>query len=48
MNWLNIAYGFLFFTNLVFMVGAGYLLYRILNTTTQSRLDLLKAAGLTI
>jgi len=48
MNWLNIAYGFLFFTNLVFMAGAGYLLYRILNTTTQSRLDLLKAAGLTI
>ncbi|MBT3066679.1 hypothetical protein [Rhodoferax sp. U11-2br] len=48
MNWLNIAYGFLFFSNLVFMAGSGYLLYRILNTTAQSRVDLLKAASLTI
>jgi hypothetical protein len=48
MNWLDIAYGFLFFSNLAFMVGAGYLLYRILGTTTQSRVDLLKAASLTI
>jgi hypothetical protein len=48
MNWLNIAYGFLFFSNLVFMAGAGYLLYRILSTTAQSRMDLLKAASLTI
>ncbi|WP_180127074.1 hypothetical protein [Rhodoferax sp. BLA1] len=48
MNWLNIAYGFLFFSNLLFMAGAGYLLYRILNTTAQSRVDLLKAASLTV
>lgn len=48
MNWLNIAYGFLFFSNLLFMAAAGYLLYRILNTITQSRVDLLKAASLTV
>jgi len=48
MNWLDIAYGFLFFSNLAFMVGSGYLLYRILGTTAQSRVDLLKAASLTI
>eukprot|EP01030_Chromulinospumella_sphaerica_P023081 gene23081-23090_t len=48
MTWLNIAYGFLFFSNLVFMVGAAYLLYRVLKFTTQSRADLLKAASLTI
>jgi DNA repair exonuclease SbcCD ATPase subunit len=48
MTWLNIAYGFLFFSNLVFMVGAAYLLYRILNISTQSRADLLKAANLTM
>lgn len=48
MNWLNIAYGFLFFSNLVFMAGAGYLLYRILGTTAQSRVDLLKAASLNV
>lgn len=48
MNWLDLAYGFLFFSNLAFMVGAGYLLYRILSTTAQSRVDLLKAASLSI
>ena len=48
MNWLNIAYGFLFFSNLVFMAGSAYLLYRILNATAQSRVDLLKAASLTV
>lgn len=48
MNWLNIAYGFLFFSNLLFMAGAGYLLYCILNITAQSRVDLLKAASLTV
>jgi predicted XRE-type DNA-binding protein len=48
MNWLDIAYGFLFFSNLVFMAGSGYLLLRLLKTTAQSRVDLLKAAGLTV
>nr|WP_315463203.1 hypothetical protein [uncultured Rhodoferax sp.] len=48
MNWLNLAYGFLFVTNLVFMAGSAYLLYRVLAVTSQSRLDLLKAAGLTV
>ncbi len=48
MNWLNIAYGFLFFSNLVFMAGAGFLLYQILRTTEQSRADLLTAASQTI
>jgi DNA repair exonuclease SbcCD ATPase subunit len=48
MTWLNIAYGFLFVSNLVFMVGSAYLLYRVLSTTTQSRADLLKAASLTM
>lgn len=48
MTWLDIAYGFLFVSNLVFMAGSVYLLYRILNTTTQSRADLLKAASLTM
>ena len=48
MNWLNLAYGFLFFSNLVFMACAGFALYRILAVTSQSRLDLLKAASLTM
>jgi len=48
MNWLDIAYGFLFFSNLVFMAGSGYLLFRLLRTTAQSRVDLLKAASLTV
>lgn len=48
MTWLNIAYGFLFVSNLLFMVGSAYLLYRVLSTTAQSRADLLKAASLTM
>ena len=48
MNWLNVAYGFLFFSNLVFMVCAGFALYRIMAVTNQSRVDLLKAASLTM
>jgi myosin heavy subunit len=48
MNWLNAAYGFVFFCNLVFMIGAAYVLTRIMDSTTQSRIDLLKAASHTI
>ncbi|MFY8042995.1 MAG: hypothetical protein ACOVOD_08715, partial [Rhodoferax sp.] len=48
MNWLNAAFAFVFFCNLVFMIGAAYVLTRIMDSTTQSRIDLLKAASHTI
>lgn len=48
MKWLSFAYGFLFFANLVFMAVAGYILYRIQDTVRQSRVDLLKAASLSM
>lgn len=48
MKWLDLAYGFLFFANLLFMVGAGFVLYRIEETVRQGRVDLLKAANLSM
>lgn len=48
MNWLNAAFAFVFFCNLAFMVGAVYLLMRIMESTDQSRIDLLRAASQTI
>lgn len=44
MNWVNIALGFVFLCNLVFLVGAAFLLYRIVDATEQGRDELLKAA----
>ena len=44
MNWYNIAVGFVFLCNLCFLVGAGFLLYRIVDTMDQTRTQLLKAA----
>jgi len=43
MSWLNIAYAFLFVSNLAFMVGAGLVLMRILHASSQTRAELLKA-----
>jgi hypothetical protein len=48
MTWLNAAFAFVFFCNLMFMVGAVYLLVRIMDSTTQSRIELLRAAHHTI
>jgi len=48
MSWLNIAYAFLFVSNLAFMVGAGLVLMRILHASSQTRAELLKAAGLSM
>lgn len=45
MNWFNIALGFLFFCNLVFMLGAAYLLMRILDASEQGQMHLQKAAA---
>lgn len=45
MNWLNAALAFVFFCNLVFMVGAAYVLMRILDTTEASQISLQKAAS---
>lgn len=45
MNWLNLALGFLFFCNMAFMVGAIYLLIRILEATEQGQIHLQKAAS---
>jgi chromosome segregation ATPase len=45
MTLLNAALAFIFFCNLVFMVGAGYLLLRILQTTETSQINLQKAAS---
>lgn len=44
MSWINIALAFVFLCNLVFLVGATFLLYRIVDSTEQSRTELLKAA----
>ncbi len=44
MNWLNISLGFVFLCNLIFLVGAAFLLYRIVDATEQGRDELLKAA----
>ncbi|MFO1264806.1 MAG: hypothetical protein U1E84_15950 [Rhodoferax sp.] len=45
MNWVNIALGFLFFCNLAFLLGAAYLLMRILDATEQGQIHLQKAAS---
>ncbi|OGB31996.1 MAG: hypothetical protein A3F78_05815 [Burkholderiales bacterium RIFCSPLOWO2_12_FULL_61_40] len=45
MNWLNISLGFVFLCNLIFLVGAAFLLYRIVDATEQGRDELLKAAN---
>jgi hypothetical protein len=45
MNWLNVAFGFVFFCNLVFIVGAAYLLMQVLKVTTEGRDDIVKAAN---
>lgn len=44
MNWVNIALGFLFVCNLAFLLGAAYLLMRILDATEQGQIHLQKAA----
>lgn len=44
MNWYNIYLGFIFLCNLCFLVGAGFLLYRIVDTMDDMRMQLLKAA----
>ena len=48
MSWLNAALFFVFVCNLAFMVGAAFLLYRIVDAAEGSRLDLKKAANQTI
>ncbi len=45
MNWLNVAFGFVFFCNIVFIVGAAYLLMQVLKATTEGRDDIVKAAN---
>lgn len=45
MTLLNAALAFVFFCNLVFMIGAGYVLMRILDTTESSQINLQKAAS---
>lgn len=44
MSWLEFGLGFVFLCNLVFLVGATFLLYRIVDSTELSRTELLKAA----
>ena len=45
MTWLNAALAFLFVCNMVFMLGAAYVLMRILDTTETSQINLQKAAS---
>lgn len=45
MTLLNAALAFIFFCNLVFMIGAGYVLLRIINMTEASQINLQKAAS---
>ena len=45
MTWLNAAFAFVFFCNLVFMIGAGMALFRILETTERSQINLQNAAS---
>jgi chromosome segregation ATPase len=45
MTLLNAALAFIFFCNLVFMIGAGYVLMRILDTTETTQINLQKAAS---
>lgn len=44
MTWMNAAFGFVFFSNAVFLLGAAYLLYRVLDVSEQTRADLLKVS----
>ena len=44
MNWLNIAYAFVFLCNLVFMVAAAYLLLRILDASERGQTAALNTA----
>ncbi len=44
MNWYNIYLGFIFLCNLCFLVGAGFLLYRIVDSVDDMRNQLIKAA----
>jgi hypothetical protein len=48
MNWINIAFGFLFVSNLAFMTVALVVLMRIQNASTQTRAEMLKAASLSM
>lgn len=48
MNWINIAYGFLFVSNLAFMTISVIVLMRILNASAQTRAEMLKAASLSM
>jgi chromosome segregation ATPase len=43
-NWYNVYLGFIFLCNLCFLVGAGFLLYRIVDTMEDTRTTLVKAA----
>ena len=45
MNWLNVAFGFVFFCNIVFIIGAAYLLMQVLKVTSEGRDDIVKAAN---
>lgn len=48
MNWLNLAFAFIFLCNLLFMVGAILALIRILDVVGKSSIDLQKAASMVI
>lgn len=48
MNWISIAYGFLFVSNLAFMTVSLFVLMRILNASAQTRAEMLKAASLSM
>jgi len=45
MNWLTAAFAFVFFCNLLFMVGAFYALMRILDTSEKTGIELQRAAS---
>jgi hypothetical protein len=44
MNWYNISLGFVFLCNMCFLVGAAFLLYKIIDSTEETRIQLIKAA----
>lgn len=44
MNWFTIALAFISLCNLIFLIGAAYLLYKIVGATETAQEDLLKAA----
>lgn len=44
MNWYNLALGFVFLCNICFLVGAAFLLYKIVDSTEETRIQLMKAA----